>query len=48
MESKDELKETHTKNGTFCYFHDIIRDIDIDFNNKLLDKKSYENKYKIF
>ena len=41
MESKDELKETDIKNRTCYYFDDIIRDIDIDFNNILLDEKSY-------
>ena len=40
MESKDELKETDIKNRTCYYFDDIIKDIDIDFNNILLDKKS--------
>ena len=39
MESKDELKETDIKNRTCYYFDDIIKDIDIDFNNILLDKK---------
>ena len=40
MESKEELKETDIKNRTCYYFDDIIRDIDFDFNNNLLDKKS--------
>ena len=39
MESKDELKETDIKNRTCYYFDHIIKDIDIDFNNILLDKK---------
>ena len=39
MESKDELKETDIKNRTCYYFDDIIKDIDIDFYNILLDKK---------
>ena len=34
MESKDELK----KKFTCYYFDDIIRDIDIDFDNILLSK----------
>ena len=38
MESKDELKEIDIKNFTSYYFDDIIRDIDIDFDNILLDK----------
>ena len=42
MEKKDELKEFDIKNLT-CYFSDdIIRDIDIDFDGILLDKKSYK------
>ena len=43
MESKDELKEIDIKNRTCYYFDDIMRVIDIDFNDILLDKKSYEN-----
>ena len=44
MESKDELKELGIKNCTCYYFDDIIRNLDIDFDNILLDKKSYKNK----
>ena len=40
MESKDVLKEIGTKNRT-CYFDDIMRVIDINFGNVLLNKKSY-------
>ena len=42
MESKDKLKESNIKNRTCYYFDDIMRVIDIDFNNILLDEKSYE------
>ena len=45
MESKDELKEIDLKNGTCYCFDDVMRYIDINFNNVLLDKKSYK-KYK--
>ena len=44
MENKDELKETDIKNYTYYYFDDIIRDLDISFDNIFLDKKSYKNK----
>ena len=46
MESKDELKENDIKNRTHYYFNDITRDLEIDFDNILLDKKSYKSKYK--
>ena len=42
MKSKDELKEIDTKNRTFYYFDDIIKDRDIYSVDILLDKKSYE------
>ena len=42
MESKDELKETDIKNRTCYCFDDITRVIDIDFNDILLNKKSYK------
>ena len=42
MESKDELKEIDIKNCT-CFNLDIMRVIDIDFSNILLNEKSYEN-----
>ena len=45
MESKDELKEIDFKNRSCYYFDDIIRDLDTDFDNILLDEKSYKNKY---
>ena len=31
MESKDELKEIDTKNGTSYYFDNVIGVVDIDF-----------------
>ena len=43
METKDELKETDTKNRVCYYFDDIIRDFDTNFDNILLDKKLYDN-----
>ena len=44
MESKDKLKEIDIKNCMCYYFDDMIRfwDWDIEFNDILLDKKSYE------
>ena len=41
MESKNELKEIAIINSTCYYFYDILRDIDINFSDSLLDKKSY-------
>ena len=43
MVSNDELKEINNKNRTFYYFDDIIKTEDFDFDNILLDEKSYEN-----
>ena len=43
MQSKDELKEIDIKNCACYYFHDIIKDIDINFSSILLDEKLYEN-----
>ena len=46
MESKHELKEINIKYLTCYYFSDIMRVIDIDFSNILLNEKScktYEN-----
>ena len=43
MECKDELKEIDIKNRTCYYFNDIIKDIDINFHNILLDEKLYQN-----
>ena len=42
MEHKDKLKEIDIKNRTCYYFYDIMRVTDIDFNNILLDEKSYK------
>ena len=43
MESKDELKEIDIKNRTCYYFNDIMKTIDINSSNILLDKKIYKN-----
>ena len=47
MESEDKLKEVDIKNRTCYYFDDIIRfwDRDIDFNDILLSKTLYKEKY---
>ena len=42
MGKKDELKEFDIKNLTCYYSDNMIRDIDIDFDGILLDKKSYK------
>ena len=39
MESKDELKEIDIKNRACFYFDDIIKYIDINFNDILSDEK---------
>ena len=43
MESKDELKKIDIENRYCYYFDDIMRVINVDLDNSLLDKKSYEN-----
>ena len=43
MESNYELKKLDIKNCTCRYFDDIMKVEDIDLDNILLDKKSYEN-----
>ena len=47
MESKDELKNIDAKNRRCYYLDDIMRDIDIDFDNVLLDEK-YKKSYKTY
>ena len=42
MGSKYELKEVNIENRTGYYFNDIMRVIDIDFSDILLNKKSYK------
>ena len=42
-ESKDKLKKNDIKNCTCFYFDDIMKDIDINFSDILLDEKLYEN-----
>ena len=39
----NNLKEINRKNHTCYYFNDICRTEDFDFDNVLLDEKSYEN-----
>ena len=48
IESKDKLKETNIKNRPCFYFDDIMRVMDIDFNNILSDQKSYNKILEIF
>ena len=43
MKIKNEFKRIDIKNGTCYYFDDIIRVEDTDFDNILLEKKSFEN-----
>ena len=43
MESKDEFKKIDNKNRTCYYFDDVMRHIDINFNDILLDEKSHKN-----
>ena len=45
VESKNELKEIDIKNCKCYYFDDIMRVIDINFDNILLDEKLYKNSY---
>ena len=48
MESTDKLKEINIKNRLCFYFDDIMRVMDIDFNNILSDKKSHNKILEIF
>ena len=43
MESNEKLKEINIKNGMYYYFDDIIKTEDFDFDNILIDGKSYKN-----
>ena len=43
MESNYELKRSYIKNRTCYYSDDIIKIEDFDFDNILIDEKSYEN-----
>ena len=43
MESKDESKEIDIKNRVCYYFDDIIKNIDINFSDILLNGKLHEN-----
>ena len=42
MKSNDELIEINIKNDIRSYFNDIIKIEEFDFNNILLDEKSYK------
>ena len=42
MERNDELQEIDIKNCTCYYFDDIIKTDNFDFNNILIDERSYE------
>ena len=42
MKSNDELKEIDIENCTYYYFDDIIKTENFDFNNTLIDEKSYQ------
>ena len=42
MESKDELKEIDINNHTCYYFDAIMRVMDIDFSDILLNEKLYK------
>ena len=42
MGSKDEFKKIDIKNHACYYFDDVMRVIDIDFDNILFDKNSYK------
>ena len=42
MKSNDELTKINIKNDIHSYFNDIIKIEDFDFNNILLDEKSYK------
>ena len=42
MKRREKLKEVGIKNRTYYYFDDIMWVTDTDFNNLLLDKKSYK------
>ena len=48
MESKDELKEIDIKNCKYYYFDDLMRVIDFDFSDILLDEKPFEKNKNIF
>ena len=45
MESSNGLKEIDIRNCACCYFDDIMRVVDINLDNILLDEKSYRNSY---
>ena len=48
MESKDELKVIDIENRTCYYLDDVMRAVDINFDNILLDENSYKTYKNIF
>ena len=42
MARNNELKQIYTKNCGCCYFHCVTNVNELDLDNILLDKKSYE------
>ena len=48
MDSKHEFKKNiYIKNCTGCYFNDIMRVTDMDFNDILLNEKTYKSYEKL-
>ena len=45
MESNDNSKDIDIKNRTCCFFDDVIKIEILDFNNILINDKSYENDF---
>ena len=43
MQSNDELKEIDIKDYTCCYFNDIVKTEDFNFDIVSIDEKSSEN-----
>ena len=41
------LKKKYLKNRTGCYFNDIMRVIDMDFSDILLNEKTYKSYEKL-
>ena len=48
MESKDELKVIDIENRACYYFDDVMRAVEINFDNILLDENSYKTYENIF
>ena len=43
MQSNNKLKEINIKKHTCYYFDDIVKFIDVDLDDILIDEKSYKN-----